>query len=97
MPFSPHRTITVVTNQVVFILGEVVHPGMVIWTKGLTLTNAIAEAGGFTDFADKRRLEIRRRTGSVEQYSYRQAVAAGKNTPTLEHGDVVEVRRVFLW
>src|SRR5262245_34025307 len=76
-PFKS-RTITVVlTNPVVFVGGEVMHPGRYDWIPGLTLTNAIALAGGFTDFADRRQLEIRRPTGVVERYSYRQVVDAG--------------------
>jgi len=88
------RTITIVeTNPVVFVDGEVMRPGRFIWSPGLTLTNAIALAGGFTDFADRRRLEVRR-PGSIERYSYRQAVT---NNVLLDRSEVVHVRRRFLW
>jgi protein involved in polysaccharide export with SLBB domain len=90
---SLFRTITIVeTNPVVFVSGEVMHPGRFIWSPGLTLTNAIALAGGFTDFADRRGLEVRR-PGSIERYSYRQATT---NSVLLERGAVVYVRRRLL-
>jgi polysaccharide biosynthesis/export protein len=95
---SRRITITVYsTNKLVFIAGQVHHPGRITWTPGLTLTNAIALAGGFTDFADTRRLEIRRIGGTVEQYSYQQAVSAGTNTPQLKCGDAVNVKMRSWW
>src|SRR6185503_11918517 len=63
------QTITIIeTNPVVFVSGEVRQPGRLRWISELSLTNAVALAGGFTDFADKARLEIRRSDGSVERY-----------------------------
>ena len=95
---SRRITITVSsTNRLVYIAGQVHHPGRLIWTPGLTLTNAIALAGGFTDFADRSRLEIRHIGGAVEQYSYQQAVSAGTNTPQLKCGDVVNVKTRSWW
>lgn len=97
-PFPRRITITVSsTNRVVYIYGQVHRPGRLIWTPGLTLTNAIALAGGFTDFADTRRLEIRHIGGTVEQYSYQQAVSAGTNTPQLRCGDAVNVKIRSWW
>lgn len=97
-PFPLRITITVSsTNRAVYINGQVHHPGRLIWTPGLTLTNAIALAGGFTDFADRSRLEIRHIGGAVEQYSYQQALSAGTNTPQLKCGDAVNVKSRSLW
>src|SRR5687767_10338507 len=63
-----HRTITIVTtNRFVFVGGEVRHPGRFNWTEGLTLTNAVQAAGGFTDFANRSGLELRRADGSFER------------------------------
>lgn len=95
---SRRITITVSsTNRVVYIYGQIQHPGRLIWIPGLTLTNAIALAGGFTDFADTRKLEIRHIGGAVEQYSYQEAVSAGTNTPQLKCGDVVNVKMRSWW
>jgi protein involved in polysaccharide export with SLBB domain len=69
------------------------HPRRFSWSPELTLADAIALAGGFTDFADRRRLEVRRLAGSIGRYSYRQAET---NTVPLEPGDVVQVKRRFL-
>jgi hypothetical protein len=52
LPFF-HQTVIIETNHVVFVGGEVRNPVRMYWFEGLTLTNAIVLAGGFTDFADK--------------------------------------------
>ena len=81
----------------VFVVGEVKRPGRIVWTNGLTLTNAVQMAGGFTDFADKSRLEVRHVDGAVEVYSFMQAEAEPTNNPALKSGDQVAVpkRRFF--
>ena len=92
-----YRTITIVeTNPVVYVSGEVRRPGRCAWSPGLMLTNVIELAGGFTDFADRRRLEIRH-NGSVERYNYQQVISSVTNSVLVEHGDVVYARRKFLW
>jgi hypothetical protein len=95
-PFYP-LTITIFeTNPVVWVVGEVRQPGRIIWNSRLTLTNAIASAGGFTDFANAARLEIRRSDGSVERYSYYRVVKQMTNNPSLRPNDFVQVERRIL-
>lgn len=77
-------------SPLVFVNGEVRRAGRIDWTPGLTISNAIALAGGFRDFADRGRIEIRRQAGHVERYSLRPQ-HAGTNTVSLERGDVVHV------
>ena len=80
------------TNQLVYVDGEVKRPDRFVWTPGLTLTNAIALAGGFTDFASKARLEIRRsRDGTVELYNYFRIRNDSTNDPALKPNDQVYV------
>lgn len=71
------------------------YPGRIAWRPGLTLTKAIAIAGGFTDFADRKHLEIHRYDGAVEKYNYHQPMSAATNNPSLNRGDVVYVGRRF--
>jgi len=78
----------------VYVDGEVKRPARFVWTPELTLTNAIAMAGGFTDFANRRRLEIRRGSGgSVEVYNYLRIRNGSTNDPALKPNDQVYIGR----
>src|SRR5260370_40115383 len=69
-PFQ-HGVITITTtNRFVYVGGEVKQAGRFTWGDGLTLTNAIAMAGGFTDFADSSRINLRRGARPLERYRY---------------------------
>jgi protein involved in polysaccharide export with SLBB domain len=95
-PSPDHRFTNVETNFImVYVTGEVLYPGRITWRPGLTLTKAIALAGGFTDFADTQRLEIRGLDGIVEEYNYYSAMSAATNNPSLKRGDTVNVGRRF--
>jgi len=47
-----------VTERFVYVGGEVVRPGRIIWTPDLTLTKAIQAAGGFTLYAKETRINL---------------------------------------
>jgi hypothetical protein len=96
--FSHPTIIIVETNPVVYVAGEVMHPGRFIWTPDLALTNAISLAGGFTDFSDRQHLEIQRShcDGTNMQIRYIRVEGLATNGLSLEQGDVVHVkRRIF--
>lgn len=88
----------------VYIVGEANTTGKQSIEPGTTLLQLIGEAGGFTKFAAKKRVQLRRtdrKTGkeTVYQFSYPDIVAgtsAGGNT-RLKDGDVVLIpqRRLF--
>ena len=42
------------TNLTISVVGQVLHSTNFLWTNGVTLTDAIAVAGGFGDFADRK-------------------------------------------
>src|SRR5262245_49547903 len=91
--FNP-QTITIkLTNSVVFIDGEVSVCGRFDWTPEMTLTNLIALAGGFTDFANRARLEVRHYDGSIERYNYSRIRNGLTNNPALKVNDLVYVPR----
>ncbi len=95
-PFQ-HGVITITTtNLFIYVGGEVKQAGRINWADGLTLTNAIAMAGGFTDFADRSRIDLRRRSGSLERYSYPRIIRGLTNNPTLQPSDEVLVQK-RLW
>lgn len=47
-----------VTERYVYVGGEVIRPGRIIWTPDLTVTKAIQAAGGFSLYAKETRLSL---------------------------------------
>lgn len=84
----------------VFLMGEIAKPGKIKVTRGTTLLQAVAEAGGTTKFAADRRLELHRhdpKTGKdkIFVFSVTDARARGARaipaTTKLQPGDVIVV------
>jgi len=81
-----------VSSQFVFIDGEVLLPHRFPWTNGISLSDIITLAGGFTDFADRERIELV--SGSRTQVcSYAAALKTQTNNIMLSRGDKVYVPR----
>ena len=78
--------------QFVFVGGEVRGPGQFVWTKGMTLADAIYLAGGFTDFVFFRWLEVRHWDGSIEKYRLTRDYRLTTNA-VLNPGDMVSIPR----
>ncbi|WP_420587349.1 polysaccharide biosynthesis/export family protein [Ruegeria sp.] len=86
----------------VFVMGEVGVPGKHIATEGTTILQVLAQVGGLTNFAARKRIELRRadtKTGVMNKYTYNyNGTGAGiKGNTVLKAGDVVVVppRRLF--
>ncbi len=97
-PTSTVRTIDV------YLMGQVVTPGLLKVERGTTILQALAQSGGFTKFAATKRIQLRRtdrRTGeqSVFMINYRDIEAGATNIghSRLADGDVIIVpeRRLF--
>ena len=87
----------------VYLTGEVAKPGVIELraNESLTLTQAILESGGFSDFANKRKVQLVRRSGSTSQTKIIDVSAVidqGRTDldETLKPGDVVVVPARFL-
>lgn len=88
----------------IYMMGEITTPGEKRLRRGTTLIQALAETGGFTNFAAKKRIVLRRtdrRTGkqSVRTINYKaiaDGAAIGQDV-VLRDGDVIIVpeRRLF--
>jgi len=102
LPIFPADLINVpaTVEVTVFCLGEVQHPGAVVFksTDRMTLLTAIARAGGLTDRAAKK-VQIKREGagGLVQEIEVDyKAVLAGKTAdPLLKEGDVLVVKESF--
>jgi polysaccharide export outer membrane protein len=86
----------------IFVMGEVGNPGKLLATPGLTILQALAEAGGLTAFAAQKRIQLRRadpNTGVMTKYLYNYKGTSNsiKGSTVLIPGDVIVVpeRRLF--
>lgn len=72
---TPNITINSIEDRFISVNGEVRNSKRLIYTKDMTILGAIAECGGFTDWADRKKIKILR--GS--QVIYFNATDATKN------------------
>jgi protein involved in polysaccharide export with SLBB domain len=92
---NPTITVTVPTTlRFVNVSGDVRQPRRVEYTSDLTVMSAISAAGGFTDYADQRKVRVMR-GGQVQIIDIR----AVRNNPSLDirllPGDQIEVPQSF--
>ena len=81
-----------VTERYIYVGGEVMKPGRIIWTPDLTVATAVQAAGGFTLYAKETRVSLIR-----DQKAYEVNVTAAQKDPAqdvrLMPGDSVQVPR----
>ena len=93
---NPVVTVIVVeaTAAMVYVMGEVNHPGTVNMQGGpLTVLQALAMAGGLKDFADEKNIKILRKSPTGVQtisFNYKDGIKGGKPVYLLT-GDTVVV------
>jgi polysaccharide biosynthesis/export protein len=90
-PYVQEPRVTVIVREVnssrVFITGEVTHPGAYPLRGRVSILQAIALAGGFTDFADRDAIVVLRRSGA--KASAAQGSGTGGSGTT--EGDYISV------
>lgn len=93
-----YRSITVnvvVPSRTYFIRGEVKSPGRYPVVSGITIMQAIAAAGGYTEFANQRNVRLSR-GDSTTKVSMRKIENNPELDIRLESGDVIVVDRSLL-
>lgn len=84
----------------VYAMGEVVKPGMIELRPGTTLLQALAQSGGFTNFAATKRIQLHRTDAAGHEqvilYNY-QAASSGGYAIYLQKGDVIVVPQRHLF
>jgi len=90
---EPGDTIIVpdLADSRVQVLGQVEKPGSVVWHKGITLVQAISEAGSFKKFAKTNKIRIVRRNGDALTISFDEIMAGQVPDLVLEPRDVVYI------
>lgn len=90
-----YKTVTVVIvppESEYAVAGEVIRPGPYPLTRDLTLLQALARSGRYTEYADKSRVMLRRGNESIEIKL--EPIREGKTKDiTIIPGDVIEVPR----
>ena len=88
--------VTEASPQVVYVTGEVNKPGALTLTGQMSILQALAMAGGFTDFANKKNILIKRTTATGMQtlkFNYKDALDDDAREPLrLQAGDTVVVK-----
>jgi len=81
-------------DRFVYVDGEVKVPNRQFHIDGLTVLRAISTAGGFTDFANKKKIEVRRsQGGKTEIVNWFKALKNPKLDPPLYVNDQIYVHR----
>lgn len=89
-----HLTPSVKTDErVYFVGGEVKVPNRQFYQDGITVLRAIDTAGGFTDFADRKKIELRRNNGQIIEIDWKKAMKNPKLDPAVYPNDQVIVHK----
>jgi polysaccharide export outer membrane protein len=83
-----------INSYAIYVLGEVRSPGKYVVKTDTTFLQAVTLAGGFTEFASKNRIVVRRREGEGLQESsmgikYADVIAGKQNNILLRPGDTI--------
>ena len=88
--------VTEINSQRVYILGEMTRPGAYPLLPGMTVLQALSSAGGFTPFANMKKIYVLRNEGGKQEkfpFNYKDVVK-GKNAEqniVLKAGDQIVV------
>lgn len=100
---APHVTVQVKQrgNREVSVLGQVNKAGSLGYRDGLTIVQAVSEAGGLTDFAAPKRVKLTRRTGNGEEtitfeVSLSAIIEGRAEDLVLRPGDIVFVPETWI-
>jgi polysaccharide export outer membrane protein len=92
--FVPTAEVSVTLKEMnsfkIYVLGRVVKPGEYKVRSSLTVLQALALCGGFTPYADEKKIKIIRHTGGQEQiisFNYRKVIDGKTGDVALEPGD----------
>lgn len=88
--------ITVSEAKYAYLQGEVSSPGRVRIERGLTLLKAIAQVGGVTDWANRKKIQVLAGDGTPPSTYNLKDIQVGKSPdPLLHGGEIVVVKRRF--
>lgn len=83
---DPKVTLEVVNFRPYYMLGEIGKPGQYPYQTGLTVTQAVAVAGGFSYRANQKRIFVKRADDTVERQ-----IDVSRNTAYVLPGDTIRI------
>jgi polysaccharide biosynthesis/export protein len=89
--------VTEINSQRVYIMGEVVRAGAYPLLPGMTVLQALSSAGGFTPFANRKKIYVMREENGKQEklpFNYKDAVSGkerNQNMMQVEAGDTIVV------
>lgn len=89
--------IVVAEDEEYFVRGEVKREGRYPIAGDLTLLQAIASAGGYTDYAKLSKISVMREGQEPKVYSASKIEKRRAPDPLIEPGDIIVVPRRWLW
>jgi polysaccharide export outer membrane protein len=97
--YYKNMTVTVSSRESTrwyYVLGEVRAPNRQIYNSRITILQAIASAGGFTDFANKKKVKLTRVDGRTQIVNCPKALENPTQDLEVYPGDTIHVPRRFL-
>jgi polysaccharide export outer membrane protein len=92
--YQPQMTITVQTeNRFYWVNGEVRQPNRIVFSGETTVMRAIASAGGFTDFANRKKVRLTRANGEKLIINCDKALSDPSADRPVYPGDRIDVVR----
>jgi polysaccharide export outer membrane protein len=89
---NPNVTVDLKEQRFVDVTGEVRMPQRVPYTKDLTALGAVAACGGFTDFANRRRVRLTQ-GGQTQEFNAKEIQADQGRDIRLKPNDKIQVDR----
>ena len=83
--------------RIYYVDGEVRNQSRQSYTGKITVTQAIASASGFTDFANKSKVKLIRANGKTQIVNCKKAIEHPELDPEVFPGDRIHVPRSILW
>jgi len=90
-------TVRISTDRYYYVDGEVRTPGKVPYTGSITVSKAIASTGGFTDFANKRKVQLIRADGRKQIVNCNKVLDHPELDPQVFPDDKIHVPRRIIW
>ncbi len=90
------NVIVVAEAEVYFVRGEVTRRGKYSLSGTVTLQQAISEAGGFTPFANLKKIKVMR-GDKILIYNGKKIASGEIPDPLIYSDDIIEVKRRFIW
>ena len=95
--FYNYMTVSVKTEQrFYYVGGEVKNAGRQFWVGPITVLRAIDTAGGFTDFANRSKIELTRQNGEKVMINYNKARKNPKLDPEVYPNDQIVVAQRWM-